>query len=143
MIGFRPAERGVTLPEVLVALAILLVVSVAVLSLFAYAMRLNSTSRHYTSLTRCVRDSAEHLLALPWSDPRLSPGVHEGGADADGNSRVWRVRDERVDGSSSLPLSSTAFGEANLKEISVTCIGGREAGIGRRDVTVVVLKARR
>jgi Tfp pilus assembly protein PilV len=132
----------VTLPETLIALVILLVVVVAVLSLFSYAMRLNVTGRQYAGLTACARDTAEMVLALPWSDPRLAAGVHEGGRFSDGKVVLWRVEESRVDASAAVPLSDSGFGESNLKEISVTCLGTDAVGLGRRDVTVVVLRAR-
>lgn len=138
----RGAEAGVTLPETLIALTILLVVTVSILSLFSYAMKLNATGRHYAQLTQCARDTAEHLLALPWTDPQLAAGAHSGGADVNENQLIWRVSDSRVDESAPVPLVSSAFGEANLKEITITCVAGLEAGIGRRDVTVVALKVK-
>ena len=138
----RGAEAGVTLPETLVALAILLVVSVAVLALFSYSMKLNATCWDYARLTQTGRDSAEHLVALAWTDVRLTAGTHVGEVTTDGLRVVWLVTDSRIDEATPIPPGSVAIAEANLKEITVTCSAPAGSGIGRRDVTLVVLKAR-
>ena len=114
----------------------------AVLSLFSYSMRLNTTGWDYARLTQRARDTAEHLLGLPWTDARLAAGTHSGGAGVDGDQVIWRVVSSRVDEATPLPPGSVGVGAANLKEISITCVAAAGAGVGRRDVTLVVLKVR-
>lgn len=135
------AEAGVSLPETLVALLILMIGTVGVLSLFPLSMKLTSTGRDYSLLTNRARDVAEMLLASNWSDPRVSAGAHRDGAGRDHIDIVWKVTDRVVDPSSPAPPGREGP-NGNVKVISITAVARGGTGVGRRDVTLVVMKGR-
>ncbi len=147
----RRREAGITLPETLVALLILAVVAVSVLSMFAYAMELNVTGMDYATLTNRARDKSEELLASPWYDdlsgtvvlaPTLVPGAH---SEAQPQSRLnvtWRVTDRVINQASPNPPGDLEATNPNIKEIDITAVATSASGVGRRDVTLSVLKVR-
>ncbi len=135
------ADRGISLPEVLVALVILSMALVGVLSFLPLSTRLIGIQRRYTILVNGARDTAETLLDLNWNDPDLGVGLHRVENRSSGVDVVWRVRSVSLD-----PTNPTLSGAddptGNLKVVTITAIGrGRPDG-ARRSVTVVVLKGR-
>lgn len=135
------AEAGVSLPETLVAMLILMMALVGVMSLVPLSMNLTSTGREYSILTNRARDIAETLLALRWNDPSLSPGIHRNQTDPDRMASSWTVSDRTIDLTSSAPPGRAGTG-GNLKIISITVAGNERTGIGRRKITLVVMKGR-
>lgn len=137
----QSAEAGVSLPETLVALLILLMATVGVFSLVPLSMNLISTGRDYGLLTNRVRDVAEDLLASHWDDPRLSLGAHREGV---GHSRIevtWTVGDRLIDQMSPTPPGRTGPA-GNLKVITITAVARGGTGVGRRDLSLVVMRGR-
>lgn len=135
------ADAGVSLPETLVALLILMMGTIGVMSMVPLSMGLTSTGRDYSLLTNRARDVAETLLASKWSDPMLEPGTHREEAEQRRFEASWNVRDFSIDSSSPLPPGREGIG-GNLKVISITVITRGGTGVGRRDVTLVVMKGR-
>jgi len=136
-----PAEAGVSLPETLVALLLLMMGTVGVLSLVPFSMNLTSTGRDYSLLTNRARDIAENLMSSHWHDPRLSPGVHADGVGQGHIEATWNVRERLVD--QSTPIPPGREGPAgNLKVISITVVARGGTGVGRRDLTIVVMRGR-
>jgi len=72
----RRGERGVTLVEMLIALALLGFMLLGVLPLFLGSVQSNYSANEYTSIHNLCRDRLEQLMNLPWNDPQLDPGVH-------------------------------------------------------------------
>lgn len=149
----RRREAGITLPETLVALLILAIVAVSILSMFAFAMELNVTGMDYATLTNRARDKSEELLASPWYDDlsgtevialTLAAGNH---SEAQPQSRLnltWRVTDRVINQASPNPPGAVPAGAflPNIKEIDITAVATSASGVGRRDVTLSVLKVR-
>jgi prepilin-type N-terminal cleavage/methylation domain-containing protein len=68
-------QRGMSLVEVLLALAILAFVLLSVAALFSEAISLNATGMDYTAVNSLARDRLEELLSMRWNDPSISiPG---------------------------------------------------------------------
>ena len=79
-IAARRAGRriaGLTLVELLVALALLGFVLLAVTPLFVASVKSNYSGHEYTSINVLARDRLELLMSLPFSDAQLTPGRHD------------------------------------------------------------------
>ena len=72
----RRRQRGLTLVELLVGLALFGFVLVAITPLFMASVKLNLTANETTSIHILARDRLEQLLSLTFSDAQLTPGGH-------------------------------------------------------------------
>jgi prepilin-type N-terminal cleavage/methylation domain-containing protein len=72
----RRSERGLTLVEVLVGLALFGFVLVAITPLFMASIKFNVTANEATSIHILARDRLEQLMSLTFSDAQLTPGGH-------------------------------------------------------------------
>jgi prepilin-type N-terminal cleavage/methylation domain-containing protein len=72
----RRSERGVTLIELLVALALLAFVLLGITPLFMASVKSNFSANEYTSIHVLARDRLEQLMNLPFTDDQLAPGEH-------------------------------------------------------------------
>lgn len=74
-------EAGLTLVELLIALALLGFVLLGITPLFMASVKSNYAGNEYTSLNMLARDRLEQLMNLPFNDPQLAPGgglgIHE------------------------------------------------------------------
>ncbi len=70
------AESGLTLVELLIALALLSFVLLAIAPLFLSSVKSNYSANEYTSIHVMARDRLEQLMNLPFNDAKLTPGVH-------------------------------------------------------------------
>ena len=72
----RRGERGLTLVEMLLALALLGFILLGILPLFIGSVKSNFSANEYTSIHNLSRDRLEQLMNLPFADAQLSAGVH-------------------------------------------------------------------
>ena len=72
----RHSQRGVTLIELLVALALLAFVLLGITPLFMASVKSNFAGNEYTSINMLARDRLEQLMNLPFNDAQLQPGKH-------------------------------------------------------------------
>ena len=72
----RNQEAGLTLVEMLIAVALLGIVLLGIAPLFIASVRSNYAANEYTSIHNLARDRLEQLMNLPVSDPQLTVGVH-------------------------------------------------------------------
>lgn len=72
----RRGERGLSLIEMLIALALLGFILLGILPLFMGSVKSNFSANEYTSIHNLSRDRLEQLMNLPFSDAQLSAGVH-------------------------------------------------------------------
>lgn len=71
----RNSESGLTLVEMLIALALLGIVLLGIAPLFIASVRSNYSAFEYTSIHNLARDRLEQLMNLPITDPQLAvPG---------------------------------------------------------------------
>jgi type II secretory pathway pseudopilin PulG len=68
--------RGIALVEVLLAGALFATVLVAVFPLFLSSQKSNVAADAYSRANALAREGLEHLLDLPFDDPRLAAGAH-------------------------------------------------------------------
>ena len=73
--GCQPDCRGFTLIEVLIAMAVFAVGLLALASLQIRSIQMNASARMQTEETNIAVDWLERLIALPYDDPLLTPGV--------------------------------------------------------------------
>jgi prepilin-type N-terminal cleavage/methylation domain-containing protein len=69
-------ESGLTLVEMLIAVALLGIVLLGIAPLFIASVRSNYAANEYTSIHNLARDRLEQLMNLPVGDPQLTVGVH-------------------------------------------------------------------
>jgi hypothetical protein len=72
----REREAGLTLVELLIALALLGFVLLGITPLFMASVKSNYAGNEYTSLNMLARDRLEQLMNLPFTDGQLGPGKH-------------------------------------------------------------------
>lgn len=72
----RNREAGLTLVEMLIAVALLGIVLLGIAPLFIASVKSNYSANEYTSIHNLARDRLEQLMNLPITDPQLAFGVH-------------------------------------------------------------------
>lgn len=164
----RRSQSGISILETMIAVAVLLVVSVGILSMAMVSMTTTENQGHRAARTaEYAQDKAEQLLSLPYtdqlSDTTVFPttfGTGTGltvGGSSDPNAPVAQYVDY-LDANGNLLASgggapagwfyervwqvSTPAGTTNLKQITVTAIAASSIGNTglRPQATVTALK---
>lgn len=147
-------QRGMTLVELLVAMAILGVVILSVIGLFTQSISLNSSGMDYTRVNDLARSRVEELVSLPFDHPTIAVPQGQDALvipnDVDPTNanrlfdRVAEVRDVHLQkqGNVNEELQTpVAAGEANAKLITVTVSSRRSFLSGRREMRLSVIRA--
>lgn len=151
-------QAGLTLVEMLIAVALLGIVLLGIAPLFIASVRSNYAANEYTSIHNLARDRLEQLMNLPVTDPQLTVGTHTNdlpGFLPDPTTgtlpstivnplqRSYTVAHFRsVGGASGTPYTLTDVGAGvpyEFKRIDVTVTstsGGTGLGIGARTARV-------
>jgi prepilin-type N-terminal cleavage/methylation domain-containing protein len=69
-------ESGVTLVELLIALALFGFIMLGIAPLFIASVKSNYSANEYTSIHNLARDRLEQLMNLPFNDAQLQPGIY-------------------------------------------------------------------
>ncbi len=72
----RRREAGLTLIEMLIAVALLGIVLLGIAPLFIASVRSNYSANEYTSIHNLARDRLEQLMNLPIDDPQVLAGSY-------------------------------------------------------------------
>src|SRR6516164_2159181 len=72
----RRSERGLTLVELITAVALFGFVLLGIVPLFLGSMKSNYSGNEYTSVNMLARDRLEQLMNRTFLDPLLNPGVY-------------------------------------------------------------------
>jgi len=72
----RSGQRGLTLVELLIAVALLGFVLLGIAPLFIASVKSNYSANEYTSIHILARDRLEQVMNLTFDDPLLSVGFH-------------------------------------------------------------------
>ena len=72
----RDRESGVTLVELLIALALFGFIMLGIAPLFIASVKSNYSANEYTSIHNLARDRLEQLMNLPFNDTQLQVGTH-------------------------------------------------------------------
>jgi len=154
----RCRERGLTIVEMLLALALLGFILLGILPLFMGSVKSNYSANEYTSIHNLCRDRLEQLMNLPFNDAQLGGGIHPndlppvlpdpatGVPPASGGipnpfTLTYQVRQYAIPASAGIPKNApfvpvriTVVGQTyNYKRIDVTVQSGTgPLGIGSR-----------
>ncbi|HSS43863.1 MAG TPA: prepilin-type N-terminal cleavage/methylation domain-containing protein [Thermoanaerobaculia bacterium] len=71
----RPGQSGLTLVELLIALALIGFILLGVAPLFIASVKSNYSANEYTSINMIARDRLEQLMNRSFTDAELNPGV--------------------------------------------------------------------
>jgi prepilin-type N-terminal cleavage/methylation domain-containing protein len=71
----RRREAGLTLVEMLIAVALLGIVLLGIAPLFIMSVRTNYSAYEYTSIHNLARDRLEQLMNLPFNDAQMAAGA--------------------------------------------------------------------
>jgi prepilin-type N-terminal cleavage/methylation domain-containing protein len=105
-------ERGITLVELMIALVVLALGVLAVGRLFPAGERGQLKDRMTTTASYYAQQKIEDLQGVPWTDSRLSDGMHPAaGYDPLGATGQWRQ---------TYMVSTLAAPLNNLKKVTVT-----------------------
>ncbi|HYM80304.1 MAG TPA: prepilin-type N-terminal cleavage/methylation domain-containing protein [Candidatus Limnocylindria bacterium] len=77
----RPAERGFSLVEVLVALVIFAVGALTLVAMVPLGARKSNSAAQHTLASELAARSAEQLLGTPYDEVVLDPGAHNDAAN--------------------------------------------------------------
>ncbi len=72
----RRKQSGVTLVELLIAVALLGFILLGIAPLFIASVKSNYSANQYTSIHNLARDRLEQLMNLPFNDTQLQPGTY-------------------------------------------------------------------
>ncbi|MEP6800601.1 MAG: prepilin-type N-terminal cleavage/methylation domain-containing protein [Acidobacteriota bacterium] len=162
--GFDRGESGLTLVEMIIAIAILGFILLGIAPLFVASVKSNYSASEYTSINVIARDRLEQLMNLPFLDPELTPGTkvndlppalpdpYTGLPPASGGVRnpfqiTYQVIQYRIpaadvatvpNGAAFVPIRVTVAGQAyQYKRVDVTVTAGTgPLGIGARSARV-------
>jgi prepilin-type N-terminal cleavage/methylation domain-containing protein len=70
--GSNPSQAGMSLIEVLIAVALMVTVALSLLPLFSRSIRQNREGGNFTELTNVARSSLEEYLQLDFNSPQLT-----------------------------------------------------------------------
>lgn len=87
--GARAADRGFSLVEALVAMAILIVGVLGLVTMFVYATRMGVQAGHRSVLNHLAAEKLDQLRSLDFNHPDLSPGIHPAMAPVGGGSTEY------------------------------------------------------
>jgi type II secretory pathway pseudopilin PulG len=112
----RAGEVGMSLVEVLIAVAIMMVIALSIIPLFVRAIRQNREGATYTEVTNVARSALEEMVRHDFNSPELT-------IDAGTQKRTKQVYDRGlqrwVDSTASLPAPSDP-GKPHLYERWIT-----------------------
>jgi len=150
----RRSQRGMSLVELLVAMAILAVVMLSVIGLFTQSISLNASGMDYSRINDLARDRLEGLLGCRYDSGELTVpagltvaefpnDIDQASADRllDRTYKVEELNLSKTGDDATTDLSTpVAGGTGRLKAITVTVASGRTFLSGSREIEVTALK---
>ena len=119
-------NRGYTLIEVLIAMAIFAIGILAIAGLQIRAINLNSSSRMQSEATTVAVDVMERLMSLPYEHPQLDEGSGVQQRQVGAYTAFWQITDESpVSWCKTITVWVTAD-NPNAKEVRINFIRGPE-----------------
>ena len=84
-------DKGYTLIEILIAIAILAVGMLAIATMQISSIRVNDTARKMTRRATMAQDRLEYLMSLGYTNAVLTSGSHTDGSAPSGYTISWTV----------------------------------------------------
>ena len=84
-------DKGYTLIEMLIAIAILSVGLLAVATMQISSIRVNDTARRMTRRATMAQDRVEYIMSLKYTHADLTSGAHTDGSAPSGYTISWNV----------------------------------------------------
>ena len=84
-------DKGYTLIEILIAIAILAVGMLAIATMQISSIRVNDTARRMTRRATMAQDRLEYLMSLKYTHAVLTSGAHTDGSAPSGYTISWTV----------------------------------------------------
>lgn len=84
-------DKGYTLIEILIAIAILSVGLLAIATMQISSIRVNDTARRMTRRATIAQDRLEYIMSLKYTHAVLTSGAHTDGSAPSGYSISWTV----------------------------------------------------
>lgn len=137
------SQRGFTIVEVLLAMAIFLIGILAVLMMQIKAINTNSGARGVTQNYTWAMDKVEELLRLPYDDANLAAGSHTPASDADSIDNNCDGRIDEAGEAGQILISWTVqddFPVTDTKSVRVT-VTQRVPLVGDKVINVDFIKA--
>lgn len=92
------SEKGFSLIECMVAMAVFSIGILAVMGLQFSAISANGGARKISDVLVMAEDQLENFMSLPYNSTELDPALNPHRVDAGGYSMVWTVAMEDLDG---------------------------------------------
>lgn len=130
-------QRGFTIVEVMIALAIFSIGYLAYSGLQITATKSNTKDRWLTLAVTCATDRIEQLLDLPYTHTDLTAGTHTLAEDADGidNNSDGRIDEPAESGSLNFTWTVTDDAPiANVKTIDISITWSNPYGQNTMDL---------
>ncbi len=165
----RARERGLSIVEVMIAAALLLIIALGILPLFTRSIISNRKGLDSTEVSNLARSRLEEFVQLPLNDPQLTvvggstelvvaehfsekdekwkAGTTPDAGDHAIFTRTTTVRQYSIDSTTTTGLSAALDGNASplavhLKEIEVTILGRAGGPLGpQQQLTTRVFKS--
>jgi type IV pilus assembly protein PilV len=119
------ASQGLTLIEVLIALAVFSIGVLAIGSMQIKAINGNASARMQTEATAYAVDRVERLLALPYDDPNLDELNNPHQAIDESYTIVWNVTDDVPINDTKTIKISVIPANPNARTVSLSFIKGQ------------------
>lgn len=141
------ADRGFTLIEILIAMAIFAIGILAIGAIQITATKTNAIARDVTDKSNIAKDLMEHLMTLSYNDPALTTGEHSlsSGNLSQDNDGIDNDNDGRVDEDEETGFITVSWNVQsgkpipNTKTIEVT-VNRTTAFAGTRRVTLTFIR---
>ena len=114
------SEKGFSLIEVMMAMAIFSIGILAVIGLQLTAIAGNSGSRKISDVLIMAEDQIESLIVLPYDDAQLDPNTNPHRVDAGGYSMIWNVVMADLDGDGTDDAKQIQLTAAHLSDADRT-----------------------
>jgi type IV pilus modification protein PilV len=120
-------NRGYTLIEVLIAMAIFAVGFLALASLQIKSISQNASSRMYSEATTMAVESLERLISLPYSHTELDQGNNPHRMTTGGYTIEWNVQDDVPITATKTIVIKVAGANPYAKPITISFVKGQNS----------------
>ncbi len=123
--GLKNKDRGYTLIEVLIALAIFAIGFLSLASIQVKSINQNTSARTYTEATAMAVESLERLISLPYNHPDLNQGNNPHQMTANGYTIEWNVQDNVPVASAKTIIVNVTGANSYNKPITIRLVKGQ------------------